>query len=233
MGTSWLILMTVLLRRLSILLLPKTYFLIEATGVRGFQGPKTFHVRIYGEGQGGWCMGPNPPGPPDGTCSSRHTAQLADDVPPQPLSHLTHWRALRLPLVPKGTGQAWIGTAVKCRHLPSRASSTSGLWTTTPPSTPRGLGQSTRVLRGPPGGPHSLIMHYGILCFLPVWVCKLPQVSCPSSLTQVNHPTQVLAQALLLGGPNWDGRRPRILNPSSWNSRELLTSCRLDSLCIF
>ena len=212
--------MTVLLRCLAILLLPETYFLTsEATGVReGFQGPKPFHVRIYWRGQGGWRIGPNAPGPPDGTCSSRHTAQLADDVPP----HLTHWRGLGNSSVPKGTGQTCIGAAVKYRRLLSRASSTSRLWTTTPALRIPGSGTVHQGPQGASGGPHSLIVHYGTLCFLPVPVCKLPHVSCMSS----PHPSKPPHPGLGSGFASW---RSKLRQQEIKNSEPQLMKLKRDA----
>ena len=124
--------------------------------------------------------------------------------------------------VPKGTGQTCIGAAVKYRRLLSRASSTSRLWTTTPALRIPGSGTVHQGPQGASGGPHSLIVHYGTLCFLPVPVCKLPQVSCMSS----PHPRKPPHPGLGSGFASW---RSKLRQQEIKNSEPQLMKLKRDA----
>ena len=211
--------MTVLLRRLAILLLPETYFLmIEATGVReGFQGPKPFHVQIYWGGRGVDALAPVPLPTwwylqQQAHCPARWRCPTSSD----PLE------GVGASSVPKGTGQTCIGAAVKYRRLLSRASSTSRLWTTTPALHIPGSGTVHQGPQGASGGPHSLRVRYGTLCFLPVPVCKLPHVSCTSS----PHPSKPPHPGLGSGFASW---RSKLRRQETKNSESQLMKLKRDA----
>ena len=213
--------MTVLLRRLAILLLPETYFLTsEATGVReGFQGPKPFHVRIYWGGGG----------------------RGVDALAPMPLAHLmvpaaagTLPSSLMMSHLIWPTGGGW-GFLCPQGNWPDvyrsscqvQEAAVQGILNQQAldnhPSPPHpGVWDSPPGSSGGLWGPHSLIVHYGTLCFLPVPVCKLPHVSCMSS----PHPSKPHHPGLGSGFASW---RSKLRQQEIKNSEPQLMKLKRDA----